>query len=587
MTGELRRSFGPEMLRGLAWGRSFERGQGCAADGRVKRLQVGDEGLSATVRGDRPYRVRLWLEHGAPRSSCTCPVGADGLFCKHCVAAGLAAFGADAGAGDAGTAPVEDELRRHLEGLEKARLVDLLLERAADDELLRGRLELEAAEAARSAGSGGGPAGGAGGRADGVAAYRGVIRDVISPRGFVDHQSMYEYGRGIDGLVGSLAGLLADGFAVAVVELSEHALICLEDALGNVDDSSGHMSDTRDRLVALHHQACLTAKPDPVALAERLFDWAMRSDMETFLDAAVTHRDVLGEAGLAAYRSLAEDAWSRTPALAPGEERDHSTERFTITFVMQTLAELEGDVDALIAVKERDLSSPYHFLEIAEICVAAGRHDDALAWAERGLAAFPECADTRLLDLLANEYERRGRGEDAMFVMWGLLDRRPVLDSYQRLKTRAARAGLWGAWRARALDRLRERERSVPVAFGWGPSADRSEVVGALLWEGDADTAWQEAVAGGCSASLWMTLARAWAVDHPEDAVPIYERQVERSIAEKTAPGYADAVAGLRAVRELLARLGRGDEFPARVAVVRAVHKQKRNLMKLLDEAGW
>lgn len=84
-----------------------------------------------------------------------------------------------------------------------------------------------------------------------------------------------------------------------------------------------------------------------------------------------------------------------------------------------------------------------------------------------------------------------------------------------------------------------------------------------------------------------MTLAKSRAVDHPEDALPIYERQVERSIAEKNARGYADAVAGLRAVKELLARLGRSDEFPARVTAVRTTHKQKRNLLKLLDAEGW
>lgn len=44
----------------------------------------------ATVRGTRDYRVTLWVEDGDLASSCTCPVGGDGLFCKHCVAVALA-----------------------------------------------------------------------------------------------------------------------------------------------------------------------------------------------------------------------------------------------------------------------------------------------------------------------------------------------------------------------------------------------------------------------------------------------------------------------------------------------------------------
>jgi len=40
-------------------------------------------------------------------------------------------------------------------------------------------------------------------------------------------------------------------------------------------------------------------------------------------------------------------------------------------------------------------------------------------------------------------------------------------------------------------------------------------------------------------------------------------------------------------VKKLLDRLGRGSEFAAYLAAVRAAHKPKRNLMKLLDEARW
>lgn len=579
-------AFGPEALRALAWGRSFERGVAYAAGGRVKKLRVGDREASATVRGARAYQVRLWLADGEPLFSCTCPVAADGLFCKHCVAVGLAASEAGAGKGDAQRPPAADEVRAYLEGLDKARLVDLLLAQADADELLRGRLELEAASARGVGGD--------------VERYRRAIRDVLSPGDFIDYRSMYDYSRGIDELIDSLAELLAGGFAAEVVDLCEHALACLEDALGSVDDSDGFMSDIRERLTDLHHEACLQARPDPVALAERLFEWELRSDWEIFFGAAATYADVLGGAGLVAYRRRAEQVWVRTPALAAGEDKDYSTPRFAITHIMETLAGLSADVDALVAVKARDLSSPYHFFEIAEIYGAAGRHDDALAWAERGSEAYPDCTDVRLLEVLADEYERRDRAQDAALLMWSLLERRPTLDSFQRLKAHAARAGQWGAWRTKALDCLRQaagpagaaaggppRVHGMPSLPAWGWEAGRSEVVRALLWEGDADVAWEEAVAGGCSVPLWMEVAAARAIDHPDDAPPIYRQQVERSIDQKNKRGYAEAVELWRTVGELMDRLDRGDEFPAYLATIRAAHKQKRNLVKLLDEAGW
>lgn len=595
MTIVFAKAFAPDALRALAGERSFERGAAYTA--RVKRLSVGDREATAAVRGTRTYRVRLWLEDDEPMFSCTCPVAADGLFCKHCVAVGLAASDASTGTTDVRRRSAADGVRAYLEGLDKTRLVDLVVAQADDDELLRARLEVEAARAR-------GLTNDLGDLND----YRRVIRRVMNPRGFVDYRSMYDYARGIDDVIDSLDDLLAAGFAAHVVDLCEHALGCLEDALGSVDDSDGQMTDIRDRLCELHHAACVAARPDPVALAERLFDWELHSEWETFFGAAAAYADVLGDAGLAVYRRRAEEIWAQTRPLVPGDDSEFFTGRFAITHVMETLAQLSGDIEELVAIKARDLSSPYSFVEIAEIYRGAGRHDEALAWTERGMAAYPECLDARLLEILAEEYEGRGRGDEAVLVMWSLLQRHPVLDSYQRLKAHAVQAGAWAAWRTKALDCLRNAAtapRAAPrfddmptlagtpgltsslilPAAGW--SAGRSEVVKALLWEEEADAAWDEAVAGGCSIPLWMELAAARAVDHPQDALPVYVRHVERLIDQKNRRGYEEAVELMHTIGDLMVRIDRSDELSEYLATVRAKHKQKRSLMRLLDEADW
>jgi uncharacterized Zn finger protein len=601
MTTGFETAFSLEALRAYAWGRSFERGTAYAADGRVKRLTVTDREASATVRGSRAYRVRLWIEDGQPAFSCTCPVADDGLFCKHCVAVGLAASEAAAcAAGDASGAIDDDrasgsiaagarrtsavDVRAYLQGLDKERLIDLLIEQADNDELLHGRLELQAA--------------GAQGKGDGIDAFRSAIRDVIRPGDFIDYRSMYDYSRGVNDLIDSLTELLARGLAAEAIDLCELALTNLEDAMGSVDDSDGYMGTIRNRLCGLHREACLQARPDPVVLAERLFEWELHSEWDTFFDAAQTYADVLGDEGLAVYRRLAEEVWAGMRALAPGEREDYSTRRFRISHIMESLAQRSADVDALIAVKARDLSHPYNFVQIAEIFREADRHDDALAWAERGLAAYPDCLDVRLLEVLAEEYERCHREQDAVALMLSLLERRPVLDSYQRLKTHAKRAGRWKELRPAALDRLRGptgsatptpgRASGLQIYPGWW--AGRSELVRALLWERDVDAAWEEARAGGCSGPLWMELAGARAKKHPEDALPIYQKEVERLIGQKDRRSYEAAIALLGRISELLQRLGKGDEFTAQVAAVRAAHKQKRSLVKLLDaaeKAGW
>jgi uncharacterized Zn finger protein len=122
---------------------SLERGADYAASGRVHGLRHDGEVVVAEVTGTRRYRVRLWVEGSGLSHACTCPVGEDGLFCKHCVAVGLAWIAARAPA--AAGRPSLADLRAHLSTQSREALVELLMEQAAVDERLRRRLSLEAA----------------------------------------------------------------------------------------------------------------------------------------------------------------------------------------------------------------------------------------------------------------------------------------------------------------------------------------------------------------------------------------------------------------------------------------------------------
>ena len=61
---------------------------------------------------------------------------------------------------------------------------------------------------------------------------------------------------------------------------------------------------------------------------------------------------------------------------------------------MERLA--DGDVDRLVAIKARTLDHGWDYLEIAQLLHDAGRLEDAIGWAERGVAAH---ADARLRDV--------------------------------------------------------------------------------------------------------------------------------------------------------------------------------------------
>ncbi len=70
--------------------RSWKRGVGYFEEERVESLMVDGGVIHARVAGNEEYRVQLWMEDQQVEGECSCPMGDDGVFCKHCVAVGLA-----------------------------------------------------------------------------------------------------------------------------------------------------------------------------------------------------------------------------------------------------------------------------------------------------------------------------------------------------------------------------------------------------------------------------------------------------------------------------------------------------------------
>ena len=569
-------------LRRIAGARSFERGEDYFLNGQVKALVEEAGTITAKVHGTHPYRVELWIEADDLEYACTCPVGADGEFCKHCVAVGLTWLenieqkNSEKGK-QASTVTMKD-VRTYLSGEDKSVLVGMLVDHAMEDDRLRQRLLMKAAKK--------------GSKGIDLITFRRAIDEAVEVDGFVNYRSAYEYASGIDEVIDSVEEVLKEGYADEVIELAEHALGAVEEAMGSVDDSDGNMGGILERLQELHHKACRKAKPEPEALARRLFQWELRTDYDTFYGASETYAGVLGKKGLAVYQALAEAEWAKVPALRPGQnDSEKYGKRFRVTHIMETLARRTGDVEAVVAVKKRDLSLAYHYLQIAEIYKDARKHDLALEWAERGLKAFPERTDSRLREFLAEEYHRRKRYDEAMALIWAEFAESPILDQYKKLKAHAQRIDQWESWREKALDYLRSeiaraKDQHQRNRSPWYHHGDYSDLVRIFLWEKDDEAAWREAQEGGCSNDLWLELAAKRDKDHPEDALPIYQRQIEPTLDRKNNDAYAETIGLLRKVRELMMRLERKDEFTNYLEKVRAAHKPKRNFMQLLDRAS-
>jgi uncharacterized Zn finger protein len=539
-------------IKRVAGDKSFERGLGYLH--AVEDLEIDAAEITASVYGTIEYRVCLAFGDEQLTGDCSCPYGQEGFFCKHCVAVAMCVLkmGDDEQleAMQAGRQAVES----WLESLSKQELLAELLALLREDRDLRRRLELRAASA----------------NADAVTVRRAVRELIMSRRGYAEYIEASTYACDVHKAAAAIDDLIEAGGAQDAIEIAREAIGLFTEALQYVDESSGWLGDAAGELLDVHLRACEGAPPEPVSLGGYLADLLLgESELEPYLG---DYAELLGDDGLATVRERIAAAYAQRPA----DWRAQS--------LMEAMAKADGDVDALIAIYAAGLDDRgWNHLRIARELDDAGRGDEALGWAERGLreAAHP---DQQLVDYLAGRYRAAGRDDDVLSLRRDRFHAAQTLANYQALREAATDVDAWPAERGQALALLREdaRQRRTTVSWAW---TDGPVLVDALLDDGDLDAAWAAAKDAATDAQ-WLRLADASAATRPADALAVYLRTVG-SLKKLTGNHVYQRLATLLlAARACHEALGTAAEFRRYVAVLRMDQKRKRNLMRILDQNG-
>jgi hypothetical protein len=388
-------------------------------------------------------------------------------------------------------------------------------------------------------------------------------------------------------VLGRIAGLIESGRAGLALRLLDHFFARMDQALENIDDSDGGAAHVYAKARDIHLAACRQAKPDPIALARALFAREVDSDWEFFHGASESHEDILGEAGLAEYRRLASEAWQEIRPLRTGARRvgdDQFSRRYALQAILESFAERDGDVDGVIALRAKDLSTAHDYLGIAQLCLDHARETEALKWAEEGLWQFEDNPDQRLVFFVSDLYRRIGREQDAEKLLWRTFERCPSIELYERLKSAAgANRMLANAVRDRALGWLRA-ELGKPVGrAGMRWSSPPELFIRLAMAEGQLADAWMVVEKHGCNDHLLEELAEASEHSHPAEALKAYADRVERMLRLGGQINYEHAYNMIERMRLLREVLGETKQHTAYLGDLTNRHKAKRNFMKLFD----
>lgn len=548
--------FNIDTVRARAGEKVFARGASYYRDGSVEILSLSPKRVVAQVSGTEDYRTVLTGRGTEIDGQCSCPAFGDWGFCKHLVATTLAANALGDGA-EAEAAGALSRIREYLKGKGVDGLVDLILERAEQDPELFRKLDMQSTLA----------------RGDDKtleARLRKAI-DVATRTGtYVDYSAAQLWRSGVDEVLDAVEDLASGPRADIAVKLVEHAIERIEATFEAIDDSDGHLGELLQHARDIHVAATVAARPDPIALARNLFKRETKSDFATFAGAVADYADVLGEQGLAEYRRLAVAEWEKL-AGKPGQTRaaaDDSGPIHQLKDILDFFAERDGDVEARIALRCRDLSSPWAYLQLAEFCLSQGREVEALRRAEDGLWMFEDRRpDDRLLFFAVRLLNKVGRKADAEAHLWRAFQKEPSLGLYEELRK------IGGEAAARRVVEVLESRLSNNKRSSWRDGPDL--LVKILMGEERFDAAWSTVHKFGASVYTKQALVEATDVQYPREALEFYTAQVE----QLASAGVYDEVAELIAK---MARLRSATEQASFVVDFKARHGRKRSLMTRL-----
>lgn len=400
-----------------------------------------------------------------------------------------------------------------------------------------------------------------------------VLDAATRTRGFIDYAAAPGWAADVDAALDLIGDLPAAGRGEVALRLASRAIDRIERAVEALDDSDGHCGALLARAQQIHLAAALAASPAPLGFARELFVRETEDDYGVFGGAVTLYADVLGDEGLAEYRRLAEQAWNQLPArTARTAARAGAPDNYReLAGILDFFAERDGDLDLRIALRAKDLSSPWAYLQLAEFSLSIGRREEALRRAEEGLWVFEDRLDPRLLLFAVRLLSEADRPADAEAHLWRAFEKSPSLDLYAALRGLAGERAT-----ARAVKMLEDRLADRP-ASPWRSPADL--LVGVLMHERMFDQAWAALREHGASPSQAETLANAAQTSHPRDAVAVFAGRVDQLAESGGNSAYAEAV-------KLVARIAGLQslaEQKAYVAELKVRFARKRNFMKLLD----
>jgi hypothetical protein len=314
----------------------------------------------------------------------------------------------------------------NLEALGAKRLSELLIDIAEGDGAVKRRLRLELA---------------ASGAPETVAAeVRKRLVQIARARAFVDWRKIRGLAADLEMQRRMIVDLVAKIDAAEALELMWRFVDLAEAVHERCDDSNGVIGEIFRAACRDLGPLAEMARPDPIALADRVFNALNDNGYGQYDDLIETLSSSLNAKGLDHLKARFIEL-SKTPVERPQEgqrkvvgwgaggpvyedEIKAHSRKSIIRLALQEIADAQGDVDAFIGqYDEKTRKVPRIAAEIARRLLTAGRSEEALQTIEAANDIRRDWPDFDWEDARIEVLDALGRGEEAQAARWSCFER--------------------------------------------------------------------------------------------------------------------------------------------------------------------
>lgn len=360
-----------------------------------------------------------------------------------------------------------------------------------------------------------------------------------------------------------------------------------------IDDSGGVFHPLCSRATRLWGAAWARIEPrDRKKLATMVRSRADKAASPISDHVIAGFADALGPEGLHALRRRYEAELAAVPPPTDAERASWSPEtsrrltvRSGLVIHLKCIADALGEVDEFIRLCSLD-GPPHHLgIAIARRLMEAGRHEEALAWIDRAVAADRDHDPWRPDDepfgaamVRSLALRRLGRLDEAAATLWEEFRRRPSLAALADIEALSS-PDTGGTERRKQAIEVASRHPDVHVALDFLLEAD-------ALHEAAHVVAKRTSELDGREYCVLPRLAKRLEPTAPSASWRIYRALLASILAGGRRKAYGHAAWYLVRMRALAPVAGLGDEQRAFEAELASQHRLKRAFWEAVDDEG-